>query len=98
MSNGLEANSLHPDPIKRSMSAIEFRDPSRVHEVDNGFENESQYVCLLFRCILRIEKKKFHYIDHPQLLTSWRDYRPDDQEVDSFKDALREFPVNFPPT
>ena len=52
----------------------------------------------VFSTILRIEKKKFDYFDHKELLTSWKEYRSDDKEVEEFKGDLNEFEINFPPT
>ncbi|CAD6190464.1 unnamed protein product [Caenorhabditis auriculariae] len=84
---GLEApnNNLspHPDLLRRTVSAIEFRRPSATEAIDG--------------CVLRIEKKRFDYFNHAKLLDDWKSYLEDDKEATNFK-QLHEIPINFPPT
>lgn len=50
-----------------------------------------------FSCVLRIEKKRFDYINHKQLLNEWHQYLEDDREAKNFP-MLFELPIHFPPT
>lgn len=49
-----------------------------------------------FRCILRIEKKRFDYLNKNRFIDDWKKFREDDRESVEF--ALKEVEIAFPPT
>jgi len=71
------------EPLKRNLSAIEFR------QKEDNLDDDSSIV-------LRIEKKKFDYYNPQSFITNWEQYREDDAEPNQYE--LKEFPINFPPT
>ncbi|VDN56245.1 unnamed protein product [Dracunculus medinensis] len=76
--------SMPSDHLKRSISAVEFR------KTQDSLEDRNN-------CVLRIEKKRFDYINHKQLLNEWHQYLEDDREAKNFP-MLFELPIHFPPT
>ncbi|KAE9554839.1 hypothetical protein FO519_001954 [Halicephalobus sp. NKZ332] len=74
----------HHEPLKRNLSAIEFR-----QKEDKLVDDDSSIV-------LRIEKKKFDYYDPQCFILNWELYREDDTEPTQYD--LKELPINFPPT
>lgn len=49
-----------------------------------------------FSIVLRIEKKRFDYVDAATFVTKWDQYRDDDTEPKEFN--LKEMQIKFPPT
>uniref|UniRef100_A0A1I7YB54 inositol-polyphosphate 5-phosphatase n=1 Tax=Steinernema glaseri TaxID=37863 RepID=A0A1I7YB54_9BILA len=75
------------DPLRRTVSAIEFRTTG--DSIASGDVTQN--------CVLRIEKKLFDYFNHKKLLKDWQGYLADDREVHDFP-SLKELNINFPPT
>uniref|UniRef100_A0AC34F7B1 Inositol-polyphosphate 5-phosphatase n=1 Tax=Panagrolaimus sp. ES5 TaxID=591445 RepID=A0AC34F7B1_9BILA len=73
------------DTLKRNLSAIEFRPK----ENKKKLLDDSNIV-------LRIEKKRFDYVDAATFVTKWDQYRDDDTEPREFN--LKEMQIKFPPT
>jgi inositol-1,4,5-trisphosphate 5-phosphatase len=73
------------DTLKRNLSAIEFRPK----ENKKKLLDDSNIV-------LRIEKKRFDYVDAATFVTKWDQYRDDDTEPKEFN--LKEMQIKFPPT
>jgi inositol-1,4,5-trisphosphate 5-phosphatase len=71
--------------LKRNLSAIEFRPKeNRKKLLDDS------------NIVLRIEKKRFDYVDAATFVTKWDQYRDDDTEPKEFN--LKEMQIKFPPT
>ncbi|TMS36960.1 hypothetical protein L596_004004 [Steinernema carpocapsae] len=84
-----DENSGNADPLRRTVSAIEFRSSGNNESIMTGDAQQN--------CVLRIEKKLFDYFNHKKLLRDWRGYLEDDKEVHDFP-SLKEIEINFPPT
>ncbi|VDD93858.1 unnamed protein product [Enterobius vermicularis] len=83
----LKPNDGHEaEGLRRTVSAIEFRRSPNSSKKD-----------LQSNCVLRIEKKRFDYINHKRLLKEWEYYLEDDKEVLNFP-YLKELKIRFPPT
>uniref|UniRef100_A0A914C552 inositol-polyphosphate 5-phosphatase n=1 Tax=Acrobeloides nanus TaxID=290746 RepID=A0A914C552_9BILA len=72
--------------LRRHLSAIEFR----VNDDETARDRSPS------SCILRIEKKRFDYVDHDKFVTDWNMYREDDWEPALY--PLQELDIKFPPT
>uniref|UniRef100_A0AC35U459 Inositol-polyphosphate 5-phosphatase n=1 Tax=Rhabditophanes sp. KR3021 TaxID=114890 RepID=A0AC35U459_9BILA len=70
-----------------TIAAIEFR-PDPCIKKSKLFDAE---------VVLRIEKKRFLYVDPQSLIKNWHQYLTDDHEVAMYKD-LHECQISFPPT
>ncbi|KAK0397404.1 hypothetical protein QR680_002115 [Steinernema hermaphroditum] len=86
-SNDIWEDGTVNDPLRRTVSAIEFR--SSGDSIVSGDATPN--------CVLRIEKKLFDYFNHKKLLKDWKGYLEDDKEVHDFP-SLKELNINFPPT
>ncbi|KAH7731983.1 IPP-5 protein [Aphelenchoides avenae] len=79
--NMLEAHQ----PLRRQVSAIEYR----ASDLTPGMLCKNG-------CILRIEKKRFDYLNKNRFIDDWKKFREDDRESVEF--ALKEVEIAFPPT
>uniref|UniRef100_A0A7E4VRS2 inositol-polyphosphate 5-phosphatase n=1 Tax=Panagrellus redivivus TaxID=6233 RepID=A0A7E4VRS2_PANRE len=79
-------NSMHHTPLKRNLSAIEFRHKELKSKTDVIDQN----------IVLRIEKKLFDYCKPNVFVSQWQQYRECDTEPNYFD--FKELSIKFPPT